>query len=151
MVRKAGGKMKKTLIISCILIILITFSGCVFSTDFYSGKRPYDYGKATWICESPDAWFIVNASEDDENFIYPKGEIAIGDQIIRFTLSFGYSKEASFVDENDNMILLGTCKFSSEKLIITVDKEKDTLFNGKYDTITFVRNASAETTSSQKP
>lgn len=115
----------------------------------YSGKRPYDYGKATWVCESPDAWFIVNASEDDEDFIYPKGEITIGNKTIKFTLSFGHGKAAAFMDENDDVILLGTCKFSSEKLIITVDKETDTLLDGQYDTITFVRNASAETTSSQ--
>ena len=139
MVRKAGGKLKKALIISCISLILITFGGCVIATDFYSGKRPYDYGKATWVCESPAAWFVVNSSEDDENFIYPKGEIAIGNKTIKFTLSFGYGKEASFMDENDDVILLGTCKFSSEKLIITVDKETDTILNGRYDTITFIR------------
>jgi hypothetical protein len=139
MARKAGGKLKKTLLISCILLILITFCGCVIATDFYSGKRPYDYGKATWVCESPDAWFIVNTSEDDENFIYPKGEIAIGNKTVEFTLSFGHGKEASFTDENDDVILLGTCKFSSEKLIVTVDKEKDVILNGQYDTITFVR------------
>ena len=122
--------------------MLIAFSGCVIATDFYSGKRPYDYGEATWVCESPDAWFVVNTSEVDENFIYPKGEIAIGDKTIKFTLSFGYGKVASFTNENDDLILLGTCKFSSEKLIITVDKETDKIFNGRYDTITFIKNAS---------
>ena len=150
MERKAGGKLKKTLVIGCILLMLITFCGCVvITTDFYSGKRPYDYGKAIWVCESPDAWFIVNTPEDDEYFFYPKGEFAIGNKTVKFTLSFGYSNVASFEDENDDMILLGTCKYSSEKLIITVDKEKDTLFNGQYDTIIFIRNAIAETTSAQ--
>ncbi len=84
--------------------MLITCGGCVIATDFYAGKRPYDYGKATWVCVSPDAWFVINASEGDKDYIYPKGEIAI-------------------------------------------DKESDKLFNGQYDTITFVRNAGAETTS----
>ena len=46
---------------------------------------------------------IVNASEDDENFIYPKGEIAIGNKTIKFTLSFGHGKEACFTDENDDI------------------------------------------------
>ena len=144
-------KLKKTLIISCLLLILITFCGCFITTDFYSGKRPYDYGKATWVCESPDAWFIVNTPEDDERFVYPKGEIAVGDKTIKFTLSFGHSNVASFTDKNHNVILRGACKFSPEKLIITVYKETDTIFNGQYDTITFVRNASDETTSSQDP
>ena len=66
MVRRVGGKMKKTLIISCILSILITFGGCVISTDLYSGKRPYDYGEATWFCKEIDARFVVNAPEDGE-------------------------------------------------------------------------------------
>lgn len=142
MVREVDGKLKKGLIISSIVLILITLGGCTIATDFYSGKRPYDYGEATWVCESPNAWFIVNSVEEDENFIYPKGEITIGNKTIKFTLSFGHGKGASFVDENDDVILLGTCKFSPEKLIITVDKKTDTLFNGKYDTITFIRNAS---------
>ncbi len=131
--------MKKALILCCILLMIITFSGCVFAIDFYSGKRPYDYGEAIWVCESPSGWFAVNASENDENFIYPEGEFVVDDRTVKFTLSFGYSNKASFEDENDVMILLGTCKFSSNKLIITVDKETDTLFNGYYDTITFVR------------
>lgn len=142
MVREVDGKLKKGLIISSIVLILITLGGCGIATDFYSGKRPYDYGKATWVCESPSVWFIVNSFEDDENFIYPKGEVAIGNKTIKFTLSFGHGKEASFVNENDEVILLGTCKFSSEKLVITVDKKTDTLFNGRYDTITFIKNAS---------
>lgn len=147
MARKDGGKLKKAIVMGCILLMLITCGGCVIATDFYAGKRPYDYGKATWVCESPDAWFVVNTCEDDKDYIYPKGEIAIGNKIIKFTISFGHGEVASFTDENDNVILQGTCKFSPEKLIITVDKESDKLFNGQYDTITFVTNAGAETTS----
>lgn len=147
MARKDGGKLKKAIVMGCILLVLITCGGCVIATDFYAGKRPYDYGKATWVCESPDAWFVVNTQEDDKDYIYPQGEIAIGNKIIKFTISFGHGEVASFTDEDDNVILQGTCKFSPEKLIITVDKESDKLFNGQYDTITFVRNAGAETTS----
>ncbi|MBR2353481.1 MAG: hypothetical protein IKA76_03145 [Clostridia bacterium] len=110
------------------------------ATDFYCGKRPYDYGEAMWVCESPDAWFIVGP-EDDERLIFPEGEITVGDKAIKFTLSFGYGVTAHFTDENDNVILRGTCKYSPEKLIITVDKESDMLFDGRYDTITFVKKA----------
>ena len=142
--------MKKMFTVSCILLVLITLGGCVVATDVYTGKRPYDYGEATWVSESPDAWFIV-ASQEDEDVIYPKGAFTIGSETIRFTLSFGHGIVAEFTDENDDEILLGTCEFSPEKLIITVDKKTDTLFDGGYDTITFVRTASAETTSSQNP
>ena len=142
--------MKKFFTVSCILLVLITLGGCVFATDFYTGKRPYDYGEATWVSESPDAWFIV-ASEEDEDAACPKGAFTTDSETIKFTLSFGHGKVAEFTDENDEAILLGTCEFSPEKLIITVDKKTDTLFDGEYDTITFVRTASDETTSSQNP
>ncbi len=135
--------MEKAIAMGCILLMLITCGGCVIATDFYAGKRPYDYGKATWVCELPDAWFVVNTPEDDKDYIYPQGEIATDNKNIKFTISFGHGEVASFADENDNVILLGTCRFSPEKLIITVDKESDKLFNGQYDTITFVRNAGA--------
>lgn len=132
---KVSGNMKRFLLITCILLVLITLSACV---DYYAGRRPYDYGRAMWISESPDAWFMVT-SEDDENFIYPKGEITIDDKTIEFTLSFGHDNVAFFTDENEDDILRGSCKFGPEKLIITVDKDKDTIFNGQYDTITFIR------------
>ena len=35
--------------------------------------------------------------------------------------------------------LLGDCKFSSDKLIVTPREGEDQLFNGEYDTITFTR------------
>lgn len=142
--------MKKTIIISYLLVTLITFCGCVFATDFYGGERPYDYGEAIWVSESPEAWFYVNPPGDRFS-IFLKGEFVVGDETIKFTLSFGYSATASFTDEKDRDLLMGTCKYGPDKLVITVDKEKDTLFNGKYDTITFVRKEIVESTPSPTP
>ncbi len=143
--------MKKTIIISYLLVTLITFCGCVFATDFYGGKRPFDYGEAIWVSESPDAWFIVNSYEEDERYYRPKGEIVVGNETIKFALSFDRAVTVRFTDEKGNYMLVGTCKFGPDKLVITVDKEKDTLFNGQYDTITFVREEIAESRPSPKP
>ena len=48
-----------------------------------------------------------------------------------------------FSRKNENgtpkIALLGDCKFSSDKLIVTPREGEDQLFNGEYDTITFTR------------
>lgn len=145
MVRNGGGDLKKGLIVICILLALLTsWGGCVITTDFYAGKRPYDYGEAIWVSEAPDAWFAV-APREDAYSIYPEGELSIDNKIIKFVISFGYSQNACFTDENNNIILVGTCKYSPEKLVIIVDKKRSPCLNDQYESITFVRCASAET------
>ena len=41
--------------------------------------------------------------------------------------------------EMNNGIITGECDFSPETLVIHVDREEDTLLNGKYETLTFHR------------
>ena len=56
--------MKKLLTISLSVILIFVMSGC----DIYYGYRPFDYGAATWVCENPSVWFVVNprTSASDE-------------------------------------------------------------------------------------
>ena len=53
--------MRRLLLTGISFVLILILSGC---TDPYSGKRPYDYGFATWTSENPSAWFAV--SPDDE-------------------------------------------------------------------------------------
>jgi hypothetical protein len=106
--------------------------------DPWFGKKPYDYGKAKWTSESPKGWFIVHAHEEDADYMYPKGEFIVDDKNIDFTLYLP-NRTADFHDNNRNVILCGKCKYYPDKIVITVNKAKDKIFNMKMDRITFVR------------
>ena len=61
-------------------------NGC---TDFHSGERPYDYGQAIWTAESLDIWFLVKNTYDDYGgYMYPEGEMSVGDETVSFTVDF---------------------------------------------------------------
>jgi hypothetical protein len=134
--------MKKYLFIAIYFLFIIIFlCGC----DPWSGKRPYDYGKAIWTSDSPKGWFIVNTYEEDKNFIFPKGVFIVDNKNIKFILGFDYSNVADFVDENGVQILFGTCKYYPGRLVIKIDKTKDRIFNGMIEKITFIREPISST------
>ncbi len=137
--------MKKLAVFLIMVPVLLIMNGCNF--DPYDGKRPFDYGAAKWISEEPSAWFVVDP--DDDEYYYPKGEIVIDNQAIQVRFRFINQTNRIFIDlinSNNssnitgyNDVIDGECTFSPEKLIIKIEPEKDTLFHGQYDTITFVR------------
>jgi len=121
-------------------------SGC---TDFYSGKRPYDYGHAKWVSESPDMWFVVEDPDPmgespytDHSYSEPKGEMSVGGETVSFTVYFDKGISVFFVDDEE-YLFAGTCKFSPEKLTVNLKKFKhlDNVFNGEVDEIVFNRTA----------
>lgn len=111
--------------------------------DPHQGKRPTDYAPSKWTSEAPNIWFEVLASDDDNSKIQKAlyGEIILDDKTIKIIVSFDGGKSVFIynVDSEGGLLLKGTCKFNSEKLIVTIDKETDVIFNGQYDTITFVK------------
>ena len=118
------------------LILIFMISGC---TDFHSGKRPIDYGRAKWISESPDIWFIVK--DPEPGYSIPKGEMIVEDSVIYFSLSFSNGKDAFFSDDDQEALFSGSCKFSPEKLVVKIYKNTDKVYNGEVDEIVFIRTA----------
>jgi len=104
-----------------VLVLLFMMSGC---TDFYSGKRPIDYGRAKWISESPDIWFIVK--DPEPGYSIPKGEMIVEDSVIYFSLFFSNGNDA-FFSNGDQSLFRGFCKFSAEKLVVKIHKTKNLL------------------------
>ena len=133
--------MKKLVMLVCIIAILLCASSCNF--DPYSGKRPYDYGNAEWTCEEISARFVVD--EAREEYYYPEGEIEVGDTAYRLKLYFVHQTNQVIISAFDGVTdakiaeLYGECLFSENELCIEVDAERDTLFEGKHETITFVK------------
>ncbi len=122
--------------------LLFSSTGC-FGADFYQGKRPTDYEKTIWKSTQPDIWFEIG--ERDEMGILPdvKGEATTSEGVVAITVWFDHARLIG-VDRQDEEdptkhVLLGDCKFSSDKPIVTPREGEDQLFNGEYDTITFTR------------
>ena len=119
----------------------MNLSACNY--DPYSGRRPYDYGDARWSCDLIDAYFTVDLSKED--YYYPEGEMKINNTIYKFKLYFVHQTNQIFLSvfENKSNLkigeLCGECSFSEKTLTIEVDSKRDTIFDGRYPTIIFIR------------
>ena len=123
--------MKKLLIIISMVLLL---SCC--GVDFHSGKRPYDYPSTKWVSEDPEIWF---GGRYDHNHGFD-GLLLVDGQSIEINVFFNKGSGVSFTKRyEDELGTRGLCKFSPDKLIVKIDKERDTYFNGRYKTITFFR------------
>ncbi len=67
------------------------------------------------------------------------GQLTLPERTIPLIVSFDYTDKIYFATEKNTGGLDGSCKFNPDKLIVTVDKESDTLLSGKYETLVFVR------------
>ncbi len=138
-----GGKVEKNIGILLLCVALLFSSTSCFGADFYQGERPTDYEKTIWKSTQPDIWFEIG--ERDEMGVLPdvKGEATTSEGVVAITVWFDHARLIGIdrQDEEDptKHVLLGDCKFSSDKLIVTPREGKDQLFNGEYDTITFTR------------
>lgn len=133
--------MKRILIICLTFLLFTLFHGCNFIP--HQGERPFDYPPARWISENPNIWFdVVSHDGNPSRRSEPKGKVELTGRSVEIIVGFDITNRI-FVRENINASnpqgFNGTCKFNPEKLIVTVNKEKDTLFHGEYDTITFIR------------
>jgi len=137
--------MKKRLFIVMIFLTVLVFcTGCI-----PSGERPYYFPNTKWSSMSPDIWFDIEDGKRDDTYGYIyTGEIAIGDRIEKIIVNFhhytenvSFDEASSYDDDGDEIITFfkGKCKFHPEKLVVKIDKKTDTIFNGQYDTITFIR------------
>mgnify|MGYP000758587523 CR=1 FL=1 len=137
--------MQKVLSIAFACLLCFGLSSCNF--DLYYGKRPFDYGAAKWVCDEPSIWFVIDP--DAKEYYNPYGEIEINNQamICRFFFIQGTNQLFIQIEGNDtagsteylNCEMSCECEFSSEKMIATIDKEKDTIFNGQYTELVFTR------------
>lgn len=134
--------MKKIAALLGVLVVILNLIGCNY--DPYADKRPSDYGDSIWICELPSSWFVVDLSIED--YYDPEGEITVDGVIYRCKLYFIHQTNQVCIDvlspakSNKKMgEIWGECTFSEKSLIIYINHERDTIYNGKYETISFFR------------
>ena len=137
--------MKKIFILFQVLLIVVLESGC----SLYVGEKPYNYGDSIWICEEPKITYVVEMKYDEAQEMEIPETYAVAldhDKEVFFHLGFLSDtvkareyKDIDSMEFTGNTLFTGTCKFSETKFTIKVDTESDTLFNGKYDELVFIR------------
>ena len=123
--------MKKTkiLIVSCLSLILICFSlvACVYPwTKFYHNFH------VVWYCDDPFIEFIGDAETGKMTLDGIEYNLGIGHDIRDFGIYF-YNKD--LYDEstatNDDLIWKGKAKLKDGQLIITIEKDYVSNYEGK--------------------
>lgn len=138
-------------IIIFLAAIVITITGCknneneiIVGPDPYAGKRPFDYGVAKWVSRDPEIWFKIDENDREMFNEYFDGFIEINNEFVGIEVFFD-KWDGFYISEKSNSIdapfTRGTCKFSPEKLEVTIDKEADNceIIKGKFDKITFIK------------
>ena len=138
-------KMKKAISLLMLCVMFMCICGC----DPYVGKKPYNYGGSIWICEEPEITYVVEMKYDEAQEMEIPETYAVAldhDKEVFFHLGFLSDtvkareyKDIDSMEFTGNTLFTGTCKYSKTKFTIKVDTESDTLFNGKYDELVFVR------------
>ena len=132
-------------IVSCLIICCI---GCQ-NNDF--GGRPTDYGPALWISEEPYIWFEVQEEVEYTRGNNPivKGELTIDDEVYPCRVTFKPAGGICFYMESDwdeknkvmllsyEQLMMGTCKFGPDKLVVDVNEDMGQYYNG--ERLTFIR------------
>lgn len=137
-----------------ILVVIITLfcTGC-WKPNY--DNEPSNMPGTRWVSENPDIWFEIPEDRPEDGRYY--GELTLGGEKVRVKITFGYfapeiyivrwDKEVETnedeidtgVYETDIPLVKGECDYQSDKCIVTLYADTDTLFNGKYETITFIK------------
>ena len=132
-----------------ISVLLFQLSSC--SINSYQFKRVFENDNTKWISEDPYIYFIVDLSI--EMYYFTAGEVNYNGELRSCRVVFANDgvnqvdvciiKSAERRLDADPRIaeFIGYYTLSDDnmELTIEIEKEKDTIFNGKYDTITLYR------------
>jgi hypothetical protein len=90
--------------------------------DRHIGERPIDQPNTKWVSSEPSIWFEVPENNAREGF----GEIDFNGEIIEFIVFFDYTTRmwVNTSRKAETLIFSGTCEFSEDTLIVTVDTEE---------------------------
>lgn len=128
--------MKKIALICCLFLLTLSLISC----DPYSGQRPYEQGDGTWVCNEVPIWFyccedVAQYPGDADAY----GEVILNGEVLQIELLFVHQTNILFVNclDNPEFEFDGECEFSPTQMVVIIDKNTDTMFNGQYDKIIF--------------
>lgn len=121
-----------------IIIMLFVFNGISWVNN-YNKYGFENYKNTRWECSDPDIiyyipkidWYNAEAS----TVIEGDKKIFRFDLINQYVEANMYSNDPFYHDP----LFTGTINYYEDKFIITIDRDSDTLFNGKYSKLVFER------------
>ena len=130
--------MNKTKIFICVLLLTIVLCGC----DLYVYQQPHNYDNSTWVCDEAQITYYVEGSRDNKFNSYAIANIDDQETVLSFWFRssriYMCKREENGLDSTEEF-LVGDCRYSNEKFIVTISEDEDKLFAGKYKTLTFNR------------
>lgn len=120
-----------------IIVLSLFLSGC---WNLYAGQRPVDLGPAIWRSEDPDIWFEVFDEDPEDGYVDPVGQLVYKGMEYSFWVMFDNANGIVMqrLDSGDTL-LMGDCKFGSDRLIVKILPKGDFIFNGTIKEITFIK------------
>lgn len=145
--------MRKIFLSVFMVMVLFLLQGCAI--DRYVGKRPSDQDNTKWVSEEPDIYFEVSDKYADITGCNTYGKIvmegieteiavsfAAGSTRVKFRPVSSYHKEDneenSYID-GDDWLFLGKCRFSNDKLVVTVSNNEKGFLDESIEKITFIK------------
>lgn len=149
--------MKKAIIISAICvsaIAIIIFAIIVIAKIIWlNNAQKYDadnYPGSTWVCEEPKIIYKVSEDLAEKPSV---AETVIGDKTVYFTLGSRnqYIEASEYSDSDWEMekirgyssysepLFTGSIWYYKDEFTITINKDRDSLFNGEYSKLFFHR------------
>ncbi|MBE6686544.1 MAG: hypothetical protein E7591_04845 [Ruminococcaceae bacterium] len=120
----------KKIVLIVLVVALIILNGCVYQSEY----RPYNRRPSEWECKEPKITIqmirYVTDSEIDPVIITTE------DGIITGNVFFNTGQGVWFLKDGEDL-LTGLCEYYEDKFVVTVDT--DTIFGGKYKTLTFFK------------
>ncbi len=139
---------KKEFCFLCLFLFILSLTSCM--RDPYADKRPVDYGDAVWVSENPEIYFTVDTSSEEH--YYPIGYVLVDGKQYLCDFSFVHqtNRLIIYIFDGDTVVpngwigqIDGNCDFSPDSFVMHI--EGDTVFAGKYESITFYKNDSPNT------
>jgi len=138
--------MKKSIVLFLLFCLIFLSSSCMPDQTYWPHNNPDNI----WVSKVPDIYFTSKRAFEDENWDL-LGEIKIDDEYVGICVSFhGYTENVTFYIndgsgyDKSKELFGAVCKSYKDKLIMKINKKRDYIFDGQYDTITFIKESLEE-------
>ena len=122
------------------MVLLLIMSGCVYKSEV----RPTNQRPSTWVCEEAGIELIIldGIKESNENCAELLDPICIiyfdGNPVECDDILFDYGNGVT-ITLDENRVLIGECTYEADSFTVRV--KQDTIFNGEYQEIVFLKTS----------
>ena len=134
------NRFKFYLVLAVTVVLLLTTPGCIYKGSI----RPTNQRPSTWVCEKAGIELIIldGFKESNESIAEPLDPICIiyfdGNPVECDNILFDYGSGVTITLDEDR-VLDGNCTYEADRFTISV--KEDTIFNGEYQKLTFLKTS----------